>query len=40
MPQENSYDYLGLPVRPPIANLLQPLQTQRPEVEVRIAKAF
>ena len=40
IPLEPSHTFLSLPVRPPIANLLKPLQTQRPEVEVRIAKAF
>lgn len=38
--REISHTFLGLPLRPSIANLLKPLQTQRPEVEVRIAKAF
>ncbi len=37
---EFSHAFPGLLVRPRTANLLKPLQTQRPEVEVRIAKAF
>ena len=32
--------FLGLPLGPSVANLVGPLQTQRPEVEVRTAKAF
>lgn len=37
---EFSYVSQSLPVGPPAANLLRSLQTQRPEVEVRTAKAF
>jgi len=35
-----SHGSLSLLVRLRVANLLKSLQTQRPEVEVRIAKAF
>jgi hypothetical protein len=38
--RELSHNILGLLVRIYKANLFRPLQSERPEVEVRIAKAF
>ncbi len=35
MHRENSHTLLSLPLGPPLANLPKPLETQRPDVEVR-----